>query len=241
MTLTQFPDDWQTALCVAAHPDDLEYGTAAVVAGWTAAGKDVSYLLVTRGEAGIDGMPPEEAAPARAQEERDGAAEVGVDRVDFLDEFTDGTVEYGLPLRRAIAAQIRRVKPELVVVGSFEMFYPGGFVNQADHRAVGMATVDACADAGNRWIFPELIGEGLEPWGGCRYVAIAASTQPTHFVDVTETFDEGVASLEAHQLYNKGLGPDFPSPRELLTQILGMEHLRDYGEKVWAAQLINRR
>ena len=240
MTLAEFPDDWQTALCVAAHPDDLEYGTAAVVAGWTNAGKDVSYLLVTRGEAGIDGMPPEEAAPARAQEERDGAAEVGVERVDFLDEFADGTVEYGLPLRRAIAEQIRRVKPDLVVVGSFEMFYPGGHVNQADHRAVGLATVDACADAGNRWIFPELIGQGLEPWGGCRYVAIAAPTQPTHFVDVTETFDEGVASLEAHQLYNQGLGPDYPNPREVLTQILGMEHLREYAEKVWAVQLITR-
>lgn len=240
MTLAEFPDDWQTALCVAAHPDDLEYGTAAAVAGWTASGKTVSYLLATRGEAGIDGMPPEEAAPARAQEERDGAAEVGVDQVDFLD-FTDGVVEYGLPLRKAIAAHIRRVRPDLLVMATFEEFFPGGFVNQADHRAVGLAAMDACADAGNRWIFPELVDEGLEPWGGIRYVAITASTQPTHFIDVTETFEEGVASLEAHRLYNEGLGPDFPSPRELLTQILGVEDLRDYGEKVWTAQVLPRR
>ncbi|WP_109473267.1 PIG-L deacetylase family protein [Ornithinimicrobium cavernae] len=241
MTLAEFPDDWQTALCVVAHPDDLEYGTAAAVAQWTAAGKSVSYLLATRGEAGIDGMPPEEAAPARAQEERDGAAEVGVDRVDFLDDFSDGVVEYGLPLRRGIAAHIRRVRPDLVVTTTFEEFFPGGFANQADHRAVGLATIDACADAGNRWIFPELIGEGLEPWGAVRYVAIAGSTTPTHYIDVTDTFDLGVASLEAHRLYNEGLGTDFPSPRELLTQILGMEHLREYGEKVWAPQLVSRR
>src|SRR5690606_36962371 len=149
MTLAEFPDDWQTALCVAAHPDDLEYGTAAAVAGWTASGKSVSYLLATRGEAGIDSMPPEEAAPARAQEERDGAAEVGVDRVDFLD-FTDGAVEFGLPLRKAIAAHIRRVRPDLVVSMTSEEFFPGGFLNQADHRAVGLATLDACADAGNQ-------------------------------------------------------------------------------------------
>jgi LmbE family N-acetylglucosaminyl deacetylase len=241
MTLDEFPQDWQTALCVAAHPDDLEYGTAAAVAGWTAAGKSVSYLLATRGEAGIDSMPPEEAAPARAQEERDGATEVGVDQVDFLDDFTDGSVEYGLPLRRAIAAHIRRVRPDLVVLGSFEVFFPGGFVNQADHRAVGLAALDACADAGNRWIFPDLVDEGLEPWNGCRYVAIAGATQPTHYIDVTDTFEEAVASLEAHQLYNEGLGPDFPTPRALLTDILGMPQLREYGEKVWAAQLVIRR
>jgi len=240
MTLAEFPDDWQTALCVAAHPDDLEYGTAAAVAGWTASGKSVSYLLATRGEAGIDGMPPEEAAPARAQEERDGAAEVGVDRVDFLD-FTDGAVEFGLPLRKAIAAHIRRVRPELVVSMTSEEFFPGGFLNQADHRAVGLATLDACADAGNRWIFPELVADGLEPWGGVRYIAIVGSTQPTHFIDVTDTFEDGVASLEAHRLYNEGLGPDFPTPRELLTELLGMPHLREYGEKVWAAQLVPRR
>ena len=57
------PDDWQRALVVAAHPDDIEYGLAAAVAVWTAAGKEVHYLLATRGEAGIAGMSPAEAGP----------------------------------------------------------------------------------------------------------------------------------------------------------------------------------
>ncbi|USQ78907.1 PIG-L deacetylase family protein [Ornithinimicrobium faecis] len=240
MDLHPFPDDWQTALCVAAHPDDLEYGTAAAVAGWTAAGKEVSYLLVTRGEAGIDGMSPEEAAPARAQEERDGAAEVGVDRVDFLDDFTDGIVEHGLPLRQAIAAQIRAVRPDLVVTLTFETTFPGGGVNQADHRAVGLAVLDACADAGNRWIFNDLIAEGLEPWSGVRYVAFSATSQPTHYVDVTETFEAGVASLEAHGQYLDALGPDYPSPRELLTSFMATPELAQHGEKVWTAQVLQR-
>ena len=56
--LETFPGDWSRALCVAAHPDDLEYGTASAVAAWTAAGKAVSYLLVTSGEAGIDSLRP---------------------------------------------------------------------------------------------------------------------------------------------------------------------------------------
>lgn len=240
MTLQPFPDDWQSALCVAAHPDDLEYGTAAAVAGWTAAGKSVSYLLVTRGEAGIDGMPPQEAGPVRAQEERDGAAAVGVDRVDFLEGFTDGVVEYGLALRRAIAARIRAVRPDLVTTLTFETTFPGGGVNQADHRAVGLAVLDACADAGNRWIFTDLLDEGLEPWGGVRYLAYSATTQPTHYVDVTETFEQGVASLEAHRQYLEALGDDYPSPRDLLTGFMAAPALADYGQKVWTAQLLNR-
>lgn len=240
MELQPFPDGWQNALCIAAHPDDLEYGTAAAVAGWTAAGKSVSYLLVTRGEAGIDGMDPSEAAPARAQEERDGAAEVGVDRVDFLDDFTDGVVEYGLPLRRAIAGQIRARRPDLVVTLTFETTFPGGGVNQADHRAVGLAVLDACADAGNRWIFPELLAEGLELWSGVRYVAYSASTQPTHFVEVSQTFEEGVASLEAHRQYLEALDESYPAPRELLTSFMTAPDLAAYGEKVWTAQVLTR-
>ena len=103
---------FQSVLCVAAHPDDLEYGAAAAVDKWVRAGKTVTYLLATRGEAGIDTMSPDQAGPAREQEERNGALAVGVEVVDFLDGFTDGTVEYGLSLRRALARQIRIRRPD---------------------------------------------------------------------------------------------------------------------------------
>ena len=204
--LPMLPEDWERCLAVAAHPDDIEYGTASAVARWTAAGKQVSYLLVTRGEAGIDGMHPEQAGPLREGEERAGAHEVGVDVVDFLD-YRDGVVEYGLPLRRDIARAIRRYRPEVVVSGDFSVRMVGGMTNQADHRAVGLATLDAARDAGNRWIFPELLDEGLEPWGGVRYVCLAGSDRPTHGVDVTgEPLRRGIASLAAHAEYTKGLG-----------------------------------
>ena len=103
-----FPGDWSRALCIVAHPDDLEYGAAGAIARWTAAGKDVIYLLVTRGEAGIDGMSPDEVGPLREAEERASAAVVGVETVEFLDGHVDGIIEYGLPLRRDLAAAIRR-------------------------------------------------------------------------------------------------------------------------------------
>ena len=219
--LAEFGDDFSRVLCVVAHPDDIEYGTAAAVDRWTRAGKTVTYFLLTRGEAGIDTLEPAKAGPLREQEERDGAALVGVTEVDFGD-CRDGAIEYGLGLRRDIAREVRRRRPDVVVTGDYHDRFIGGMPNQADHRAVGLAALDACADAGNRWIFPELIDEGLEPWGGVRWLCLGGSPQPTHYVDVTGHFDASVASLEAHREYNEALGPDFPAPRDLIQMILGM-------------------
>ncbi len=197
-----FPADWSRALVVVAHPDDLEYGGAAAVARWTAEGRRVAYVLVTSGEAGIDAVPPAECGPLREAEQRAAAAEVGVDRVEFLGH-PDGLVEYGVPLRRDIAAAVRRHRPELVVTGNFRDTWPGGAgLNTADHIATGRAVLDAVRDAANRWVFPE---HG-EPWGGVRWVAAAASPRNSHAVDVTAHFARGVASLAAHRAYLDGLG-----------------------------------
>ncbi|MEJ2890198.1 PIG-L deacetylase family protein [Actinomycetospora aeridis] len=204
--LPALPDDFARVLAVAAHPDDLEYGAAAAVAAWTASGREVSYVLATRGEAGIADMPPEQAAVVREQEERRSAAAVGVHDVRFLDH-RDGVVVEGIDLRRDLAREIRRVRPELVVVNSHhETFGPGAW-NSADHRAVGRATIDAAGDAGNRWIFPELVEEGFPPWGGVRWVAVAASTQPTHAVDVADHQEAAIASLAEHRAYLAALDP----------------------------------
>jgi LmbE family N-acetylglucosaminyl deacetylase len=203
--LQPFPDDWERALCIVAHPDDLEYGAAAAIARWTAAGRHVSYLLVTRGEAGIDGMTPAEAGPLREAEERASAAVVGVETVDFLDGHTDGVVEYGLPLRHDLAAAIRRVRPDLVVSMNHTESWGGPSFNMADHRHVGLAALDASRDAGNRWIFTD----AGDPWPGVRRVAMGGSPQATHFVDVGDTIDVGVASLREHAAYIEGLGTGF--------------------------------
>ncbi|MQA85100.1 MAG: PIG-L family deacetylase [Streptosporangiales bacterium] len=206
--LTPMPEDWQRALAIAAHPDDLEYGAAAAVAAWTAAGREVSYLLVTRGEAGIDGIAPEHAAALREKEQRTGAAEVGVATVQFLDH-RDGVIEYGLTLRRDLARAIRRHRPELIVTLNHHDYWSfGAGWNSADHRAVGRAALDAVADAGNRWIFPQLTREGLQPWGGVRWVAVAASPRATHAVDVSATLDRAVASLAAHHAYLSALADE---------------------------------
>jgi LmbE family N-acetylglucosaminyl deacetylase len=210
------PEDWERAVAVVAHPDDLEYGAAAAVARWTRQGKQVSYVLATRGEAGIAGMEPATVGPLRVEEEMRGAAVVGVTDVQFLDH-ADGLVEYGIPLRRDLAAAFRRLRPEVVITMSFDLTWgEEGPVNHADHRAVGLAVLDACRDAANEWVFPEA-GPAC-PSIGAAYVI--ASSEPTHFVDVTETIDLGIASLREHRAYIDGLGREF-DPDEFLRNMAG--------------------
>lgn len=199
--LEPLDEDWDRALAVVAHPDDLEYGAASAVARWTASGRRVGYVLATRGEAGIRHLPPEECGPLREIEQRESAAVVGVDTVEFLG-FADGQLVDGLELRRALAAAVRRHRPDVIVSINFRDSWGGPSWNHADHRALGRALLDAVRDADNPWLHP---GDG-EAWGGVRFVAFNGSPSPTHAVDVTDHLDAGVASLRCHRTYLDGLG-----------------------------------
>jgi LmbE family N-acetylglucosaminyl deacetylase len=200
------PEDWQRAVAIAAHPDDLEYGLASALARFTGQGKKVSYVMVTSGEAGIDGLPPAECGPLREEEERRSAAVVGVDHVEFLGH-PDGSVEYGLKLRKDLAGALRRLRPQVVFALNFDLTWGDeAGVNHSDHRAVGLAVLDACRDAANRWMFPEMEA----PWNGVEAAYISGGESPaTHFVDVSDTIALGVSSLEEHRAYIGGLGTDF--------------------------------
>jgi LmbE family N-acetylglucosaminyl deacetylase len=207
-------DDFRRVLCVAAHPDDMEYMVSSAVAAWTARGVEVAYLLLTRGEAGMDGSPPERTAQLRTAEQIAGSQAVGVTEVDFLDH-PDGVLEYSVALRRDIARVIRRRQPDAVVAGSWDVETFVG-LNQADHRVAGLAALDALRDAGNRWVFPELLGEGLPPHS-VRWLLLGGDPRPTHGVDVTgEPLERGIASLEAHEQYLAAL-PGHPAPRLMIT------------------------
>ncbi|GAB1641812.1 PIG-L deacetylase family protein [Krasilnikovia sp. MM14-A1259] len=203
--LEPITEDWQRALAIVAHPDDLEFGAAAAIARWTGQGKHVAYSLVTSGEAGIDSLEPDKSRTVREAEERASAAIVGVDTVEFLGQ-PDGVLEYSVALRRVLTAAVRRHRPEIVITNNLRDTWNGVILNQADHIATGRAVLDAVRDAGNRWVFPDL---GDEPWKGVRQVWAANSPQSTHAVDVTATFETGVRSLHAHEEYLRSL--DWPA------------------------------
>lgn len=218
MTLPALPDaDWSRVLCVVAHPDDMEYGASAAVATWTARGVKVAYLLLTSGEAGMQATP-EEVGPLRADEQARACAVVGVDDLTILNH-PDGMLVYGLDLRRDIARAVRRFRPDAVMTANFDFEAYGG-LNQADHRAAGLATVDGVRDAANTWIFRELAEEGLPKWQ-TRHLLVAGHPEPTHAVAVTaDAVAASIASLAAHSAYLADL-PGHPQPEDFIPEILG--------------------
>ena len=230
MTLPSLPEEsFQRVLCVVAHPDDMEYGTSAAVARWTARGIEVGYLLLTRGEAGMPN-PPEETARLRVAEQHAACAVVGVTHLTVL-QHPDGVLVYGLDLRRDICREIRRYQPDVVLGTGYDIETPYGF-DQADHRAAGLATLDAIRDAGNRWVFPEQIeDEDLAPHPVRWYIVPGLAGSATHGVEVTgEPLRRGVASLEAHTAYLAAL-PDHPAPQDIIPtftavsgKAMGVEH-----------------
>ena len=118
----------------------------------------------------------------------------------------------------------RRSRPDAVLVGSWEVEFAAG-LNQADHRVAGVATLDAVRDAGNRWVFPELLEEGLDPWSP-RWLLVAGDVAPTHGVDVTgDALERGIASLEAHGQYLAGI-PGHPPPRPMISGMTALQGRR---------------
>jgi len=205
-SLLPLPEDWERGLAVVAHPDDMEYGAAAAVARWTSQGKTIDYVLATSGEAGISAMPPSEVAPLREAEQRASCREVGVESVEFLG-FPDGTLVADLRLRRALALAIRQHRPEVIVSINFRDSWGGASWNHADHRALGVALLDAVRDAANPWVFTDL---DAEAWNGVRFVAFNGSPSATHGVDVGAHIETGVASLRHHRVYLEHLDDGDP-------------------------------
>lgn len=201
-------------LIVVAHPDDAEYGLSCAVDQWTRAGVEVAYLLLTHGEAGIRSLDPAECGPLRAEEQRRACEAVGVSDLTLLDH-PDGQMVYGLDLRRDIARRIREFRPDTVITANFELEAYGTF-NQADHRAVGLATVDAVRDADNPWIFSD---PDLEAWKVTRLLIVNAG-EPTHrmLIDAAAV-QAGIASLSSHVRYLEEL-PNHPKPDVFIPKML---------------------
>ena len=193
--------DVKRVLVVVAHPDDVDFGSAGTVAHWVDDGLDVAYLLVTRGDAGgFDETPRDRMPVLREAEQRAAAKAVGVEQVEFLDGYRDGTLTPSLDLRRDITRAIRRYRPDRILTSSpirrwDRIAGPG----HPDHLAVGEATTCAIyPDARNPFAFPELLrAEGLQPWV-VREVWYQGGPDPDHAVDVTATFPRKVAALAAH-------------------------------------------
>lgn len=215
MSLAVFPQNWERALCVVAHPDDMEYGASSAVAAWVNAGRDVRYILATSGEAGIATIEPRHCGPMRELEQKAACAAVGVTELEFFG-FPDGLLEPTIDLRRALAGAIRRHRPDVVVSINHHQTWGHGAWNHVDHRVLGESLLDAVRDAANPWIFTD---QG-EAWEGVQFTAFHGSPKPTHAVVVDQAaVDAGVASLRSHDAYLSALTGDMADPQTFIEDL----------------------
>lgn len=195
------PSEIERALVITAHPDDVDFGAAGTVGVLTDSGVEVTYCLVTDGDAG--GFDLSIARPAmaamRREEQTRAAKEVGVAELCFLGH-PDGRVEASLELRQELSRVIRQVRPQVVVTQSPERNLERIFASHPDHLATGEAALCAVyPDARNPFAHASLLGdEGLDAWT-VEEVWVMAGPQPNHAVDITDTFPKKIAALRAHE------------------------------------------
>lgn len=189
------------ALVVTAHPDDVDFGAGATMASWRQQGIEVTYCIVTDGDAGgFDPTVPRSQIPSiRRAEQTAAAAACGVTDVRFLG-YRDGELTVSHDLRRDISRVIRQVRPQRVVIQSPERNWERIYSSHPDHLAAGEAAIQAVyPDARNPFAHPTLLqDEGLEDWA-VPEVWVMAAKDPNHFVDVTDFFDAKIAALRAHE------------------------------------------
>jgi LmbE family N-acetylglucosaminyl deacetylase len=190
-----------TALLIAAHPDDPEFGAGGTVARWVQEGWRVIYVLCTRGEQGTHDLQADLATVARIREEEQRAAArvLGVSEVVFLG-YPDGLLEPTLDLRRDLTREIRRYRPQRVICQSPLRVLDTAWLrrNHPDHLAAGAAALAAIyPSASSPHLFPELLAAGLEPWV-VPEIYVTESGEPNVFVDIADTLELKIAALRAH-------------------------------------------
>lgn len=190
----------ERVLAIFSHPDDAEFSAAATIASLTAGGARVDYVVTTDGGKGTEdaAVTSAQLTTTREAEQRAAADRLGVSEIVHLG-YPDGYLTPSLDLRRDIVRQIRRFRPDVVIAQNPVRRQDGNpFIGHPDHLATGEATLAAVYPAArDRLNFPELIGEGLEPWK-VRQVLVSGVEQPNLFVDVSETFEVGLAALLCH-------------------------------------------
>ncbi len=198
--MTPLPDaEIKRILVVMAHPDDCDFGAGGTIAQWTSNGIEVSYCIITNGDQGGEASQflLEEMAQVRQREQREAGKVLGVSNVTYLN-YRDGSLVPTLELRKDIVREIRRARPDRMVVQSPERNWERIFASHPDHLASGEAAIQAVyPDARNPYAFTDLKDAGFEPYR-VRELWITGSPQPNHFVDITDTFAKKISALNAH-------------------------------------------
>lgn len=190
----------ERVLVVTAHPDDVDFGAAGTIATFTAAGIEVTYCVITDGDAGGIDFTASRADVARTRhaEQRAAGELLGVHDVRFLG-YRDGELAVTHELRRDISRVIRQVRPDRMLIQSPDRNWDRIYASHPDHLAAGEAAIFAVyPDARNPFAHRSLReDEGLEAWT-VPEVWVFGTPTPNHWIDVTDVFDLKLAAIRAH-------------------------------------------
>lgn len=183
----------RSALAIAAHPDDVEFGCGATLAKWAAAGCEIHHLVCTDGSKG-SWDPSEDTGRlvvARQEEQRAAAAVLGGrSDVVFLG-WPDGELEPGVRQRWQIAYWIRRLKPDVVLGHDPWKRYR----IHPDHRAAGFLATEGIVAARDPHFFPEQALPHHRP----AHLLLWEADEVDHVEEVTGTVDLKIEALLSHR------------------------------------------
>lgn len=187
-------EELKRVMVIAAHPDDPEFGCAATVAKWADMGREITYVLLTSGDKGSHdpNVRPGQIAGIREDEQRAAAEALGVKNVLFLN-YADGILENTMDLRRRLSQIIRERQPNILLAIDPWRHYQ----LHPDHRAAGMAALDALWAAREWYLFPEQLLGDRQPWR-IKEAYLFWTDHPDHWEDVSESIDKRVAALRCH-------------------------------------------
>jgi LmbE family N-acetylglucosaminyl deacetylase len=203
-------------LAVGAHPDDMDFGVSGTIAKLTKEGWDAYLIVCTDGSRGSDDpkMTHKLLAAIREKEQEASGKVLGIKKIFFLNH-TDTQLVPDLKLKEEIVRIIRAVKPEIVVTMDPTFYYSKerGFINHTDHRAAGLAAMDAVFPLSrDRLTFPEHERQGLKPHKVSE-LWLVSFDKVDHVVDISKTFAKKIKALSMH----KSQFANFPMIKKMIT------------------------
>jgi len=202
---TQFKAvDWSNVkqvLVIMAHPDDPDFTCAGTCAEMAKQGIEVTYMILTNGDKGNHDptITRNQLIALRKIEQRAAAEVTGVKHVLFMGE-EDGFLQPSKELRLRVVREIRRIRPELVIVTNPDRYLVGeGYINHPDHRNAGLIALEAIFPASdNMMFFPELMDEGYAPHK-ISQMYVFGGDRPDVRVDITEHIQTKIQAILCHK------------------------------------------
>ena len=179
-------------ICVQPHPDDNEVGAGGTIYTLHQRGCEVVYVTVTDGRAGAPDstVNPDHLVHDRQREKMRAGQILGVSRQIDLG-FPDGGSYYADEVAKQLVEIYREIRPDMVM--TVDPWAP--YEAHPDHQKTGMAVARALLFSNNTTMYPIVSAAPVD----VPQVAFYATSYPNTFVDVTDSWDKKLASIQAHK------------------------------------------